>query len=356
MLKSHRLDQVLPGTHVSSPPTDPGLMAKACNNAILGQVIEAARELGLFEALIENDQLQVDEFCSRSAPQLRAEVIEHIANLLTGVGVLSSPALGTYMKGPKMEEVLRDLGYGAWLLRACRTLISDIGGYAVTGSHERAVYSRDGRATAESSAMIGVHHVDPIMYPFINEVPFRTVCDLGCGSAQRIRRLVRDAPGAQAIGVEINADAVQSARKGVSDVGLGNSIQIIEGDVTRMSTIQNHLRDVDLLLMCFMGHDLWPRERVEAVFRSFHVVFPKCRRFVFADTVRGERVPWDSMPNFQVGFELIHALQGQQIPDLQDWDQVFDATGWNVRKRRPLGVPNTYVFDLAPAERKCYAI
>lgn len=322
------------------------------NNIVLGFAFNAARSLGVLDRVNNGEaEFNLPEFCAQAKPEpLDPNKVRQMLDILTLAGILQSGTeANTYVKGPEFDTAYRERGYLFWLIDGCGDTLSRWAQFSTVGQTEAAFRSRNGAATAVSSGLIGASYVDPIMYPLIGDSEFRHVCDLGCGGAARIIRLAGEFPGIRARGIEVNANAVQLARDAIKEKNLSHRLEVVQADVTSLEQSIHVGEGVDLLLMCFMGHDLWPREKALMVFRMLRRVFHQCDRFLLADTVRGEHDTWDSIPIFSpLGFESVHAITGQSIPTRQEWERLFQESGWQLNKTVPLGVANSFVFDLRP--------
>lgn len=326
-----------------------GLARRTFNYAVLAYALDAARQIGLLDCVAEHGWVDVDAFSAQPNVHTESSVIANLAGILACADVLSfNRGADRYHSGPEFAGVYRDRGYLFWLLRACGETVQRWPDLAKKGGTEAARLSRRGLATAQSSALIGQYHVDQDFYPLLRELTFSTVCDLGCGGAARLMRIVSETPGVQALGVDVNPQAVRMAQQAIAERGLSDWITIVQGDVTALDPAAGLGRNIDLLTMSFMGHDLWPRAQAADVFGGLRRVFPRCTRFLLADTVRGEAVPFDELPVFQIGFESVHALMRQYIPTESEWRALFVTTGWHLNRVVPLGVPNSVVFDLTP--------
>jgi SAM-dependent methyltransferase len=326
-----------------------GLAARICNDFLLAQAIDAARELGILDFLASGGELDLPDYCSR--PEIGAEqgVVGNLLDLLNTAGVVSPGSTrGRYTRGAEFDSLYRDRGFIYWTTKACGDTLSRWAELAKMGTSGEAFASRNGAATARSSAMIGAYHVDNILNPLILQSDFRTICDLGCGAATRLIHVAQQRRDITARGIEVNARSVEVARGAIAASGLTRRIEVIQADVKNLDGASGVGAGVDLLVMCFMGHDLWPWECVTKIFTGFRRVFPECQRFLLADTVRGNALAWDEIPVFQLPFESVHSIQRQTIPSVSDWERLFDATGWQIQQLVQLGVPNSVVFEIAP--------
>ena len=103
------------------------------------------------------------------------------------------------------------------------------------------------------------------------------------------------------------------------------------------------------LAIYFMGHDLWPRPNALKAFHSIRGAFPNLKRFLFSDTYRSDFPAPGHTPIFTLGFEFTHELMGQFIPSVAEWEDLFEESGWELRKTHELAIPYSCIFDLRVA-------
>ncbi|WP_216853277.1 class I SAM-dependent methyltransferase [Phytoactinopolyspora halotolerans] len=60
----------------------------------------------------------------------------------------------------------------------------------------------------------------------------RMVVDFGCGLGALLRRIASAAPQARCLGVDIDAELLESARKTTADTGLDDRVSFVEGDAS----------------------------------------------------------------------------------------------------------------------------
>jgi hypothetical protein len=103
---------------------------------------------------------------------------------------------------------------------------------------------------------------------------------------------------------------------------------------------------VDVIFSFFIGHDLWPRADCLLTLARLRSAFPGARRFLLADTYRSDLPPADEAPIFTLAFETTHAVMGQYVPSLQEWDALFSESVWTCVGQRALDIPFSVIFDL----------
>lgn len=84
----------------------------------------------------------------------------------------------------------------------------------------------------------------------IKELGAETVLEVGCHCGPNLVRVANEMPGLQAVGVDINADAIEAGRNWIAAQGLASRIQL---QVGRVPHITQQLPDggVDVVLSCY---------------------------------------------------------------------------------------------------------
>ena len=96
-----------------------GLTARICNDFLLAQAIDAARELGILDFIATGEVLDVQQFCQ--TPEVAAEplIVGKIVELLELADVLTFESTsGRYAKGREFDALYRDRGFVYWT-KAC---------------------------------------------------------------------------------------------------------------------------------------------------------------------------------------------------------------------------------------------
>jgi SAM-dependent methyltransferase len=318
---------------------------KLYNDAIVAISIAKSVQLGLLDEIADNGRVDLLEFCANR--NLAHSSISRLVKILCYAKVLDQDASANFTAGELFPDVYGNAGYHQWLFLGYGGLLArdDFG----TMQMGDPLKGRNGAQVAAASARIGTHHVDSTLKEILASRVFRSVIDLGCGNASRLIWLASRNPGLVGTGIEIDAGAVEAAQANIEAAGLGSQITMIRADVEKLDASICQRLPQELVMMNFLGHDMWPRLRAEEVFRNFRNCFSRCDRFILADTLNSS---WDgsSPPGiFTLGFELVHEVMGKYIPTEAEWQELFHCTGWEIRRVVPLEVPLTQVFELIPS-------
>ena len=317
------------------------MFADVFNDCVLGFALGHAAQIGLLDQLKASGTVDPISFSRRTGTQ--AEGIAEICLNLERAKIIQRHGCNI-VKGPSFDVAFENAGYFQWFLLGYGGLLA-----APEATHGTATArGRNGAAIASGSARIGSFHVDPILFPYALQRAGSSVVDLGCGSGQRLIAMAKADISLRATGIEIDPTVVEIGKQLIDRENVGDRVQIIRADVTRLE--EGEWRDIpqDLIMMSFMGHDMWPHENAVRVFAQLRRSFGRCRCFLMSDTVRGNEMLSDT-PIFTKGFALSHALMGKYVPRIDEWDDLFVETGWTLIARQSLGVPDTYMFDLVPS-------
>ncbi|MDX6740237.1 class I SAM-dependent methyltransferase [Actinocorallia sp. A-T 12471] len=310
---------------------------------VVADALSAGCELGILDVLADEGAYHLD----RDDRELDPVVVERLLNGLVWGDVVRVED-GVARPGPGFADAYAARGYFYWMVRGCGALFSDAPRVARRDQRDGAFYSRDMRAVAVGSHLIGDTAVEGLYDALLNEREFGTLADLGCGSGRRLTRVAADRPGVRGIGVDIAPAAVKLAARSIEDAGLADRITVCEADVLDLPEIPGGTK-VDVITCSFMGHDFWPYDRCVRTLRGLRRAFPNAGRLLLCDVVRSTARPGPDTPIFTLGFELVHALMGVYVPTREEWHDAFAASGWRCAAAHEVTAPpGGVMFDLEP--------
>jgi cyclopropane fatty-acyl-phospholipid synthase-like methyltransferase len=114
-----------------------------------------------------------------------------------------------------------------------------------------------------------------------------TVFDLGCGKAEMLIEAVKQFNAKKGVGIDINPEILEGAKKNVKEAGLTGKIELKLGDM--LKTTEKDMEDADVVLL-YIGDDLG--KRLSPVLRK--ALKPGARvvshRFTLGDWTPTERI------------------------------------------------------------------
>ncbi|NED11802.1 methyltransferase domain-containing protein [Streptomyces sp. SID9124] len=322
-----------------------GPIADLYSSYVAAAALSAAQQLGILDRLAEDGQAP---FGNGGDESLSDTVVRAVHRTLHWARVVEVKDEEVVIPGALFAEAYAARGYFYWLVKGCGELFSIAPDVALAERRTGDFYHRDMRAVAVGSRLIGDEEVEPLFDRILADPPVGKVADLGCGSGQRLIRILGNHPDARGVGVDIAPAAVQLAAESVESAGLSDRITLLQGDVLELEP-RLEFADVDTVTCVFMGHDFWPYDSCVQTLRRLRTAFPAARRLLICDVVRTSELPSPDTTIFTLGFEAVHALMGDYLPTLDQWQEAFRESGWKCLNVQPTTVPpNGYLFELSP--------
>ena len=196
----------------------------------------------------------------------------------------------------------------------------------------------NGESIALSSIQFGEKAVDPLVIDVVKKLKLKgTICDLGCGSADRLLKLCK-ATSLPGLGLDANSEAVKIAKKLTES---NPSISIQKADAANLDGIWE---DVQVLMQCFMTHDIFPDEQFVRSLSSYRKNFPNMKYFIVIDIV----APEEDLASHMPGYDYVHGLLGIETRKHARFASLFAKSGYKIHEEFPIGMPNTYLWVLSP--------
>lgn len=321
-----------------------GPVADVFSSYLVAVSLSAAGELGILDALKREDSYSIE---TANADGLDPRLVRQLLVTLSWAEIVEV-ADDKAVTGPRFDDAYRARGYFYWMVRGCGELFSVLPEVSRTANRTGDFYTRDMRAVAVGSKLIGETEVEPHFVELLGELDYSAIADLGCGSGQRLIDAVSRRPGVRGVGVDIAPSAVELAASSVAQAGLTGRIGVVTGDVRDLDPLPE-FAGVDLITCVFLGHDFWPKTTCVAGLRKLRTAFPDARRLLLCDVVRSEEPPGADTTIFTLGFELVHAAMGVYLPTRTEWREAFRESGWVLNGERDFAAPPRGVlFDLSP--------
>jgi phenylpyruvate C(3)-methyltransferase len=317
------------------------------NSAVAASALSAAWQVGILDELAGGSQLDIAEFATAHdlhEPSLRAAMFalsgQHIVELDAG--------RNSVWAGSLFSDFYLAKGFFSWLTHGCGDLMSRLPMAMRNGPHREAQLARDGRAISVACRDIARTFFDPPYLDLIDGLDISTVADLGCGGGDRIVTIAQRNPHIVAIGIDLSTEALEVAREAARTAHITDRVSLVHADALSLAPRPDYA-DVDLITCFMMGHDFWPLAHCVRTLQRLRESFPNVQNMVLGDTCRSTGLAADELDVFSLGFEIVHATMDQYLPTIQEWDLVFEQSGWKVADRRMISLPAfSFVYLLQP--------
>jgi SAM-dependent methyltransferase len=248
---------------------------------------------------------------------------------------------GRFALTPRGEAICREVGYLVWLQGGYGHVLANLGAFSTGALTYGADVTRAGRWVATGSALIGRDDVAPHATSVLERIQFSHVVDLGCGNA---RFLIAAAQrfGVTGFGIDLAPEACADATEAIAQAGLTGRVSVRCGDAGDLSAIPE-LREADLVVAFFLLHEIFEhgREALVSYLRTLAATMPAGAHMLVAEVQPASGAPDE---RWRPEFTLLHAVMRQQLLTAQGWHEAFEASGWQRREVRELGLPGAVLL------------
>jgi SAM-dependent methyltransferase len=159
------------------------------------------------------------------------------------------------------------------------------------------------------------------------------ILEVGCGTGNLLLQLAQAFPNSRCTGVDIDPTGMAAAREAVHQAGLGERVQILEGDVSRAVLPEAY----DVVVMVEVLHEISPTLR-PSVIRGCARALHAGGWLVIVDETYPSTLAEARRPEFlfpvQTGFEEL--LWGNVVPSQEEQEQLLRAAGFTGAINRSL--------------------
>lgn len=222
-----------------------------------------------------------------------------------------------------------------------------VGGYGVTflalADHLASgtpLAPRVGRYVGTGSCGISMHDSIPLLRRLLatSGRDYRRLVDLGCGSGVYLTELCAQYPGMRAVGIEPDADAVDAARRWVSEQPAGDRVTIEQAGAVEWMARTAERPDLapDLAILAFVIHEVLGQEGEPGVRRLLTGLFdaaPDLDLVVIDVDLRSADQAAMTHPlarNYYTAYFLLHPFTGQRLMPRAWWERLFADCGLTV--------------------------
>lgn len=194
-------------------------------------------------------------------------------------------------------------------------------------------------ALALASIDFGTKDLDPLILDLFKAIkPKGTICDLGCGTGERLVQICKilNSPG---LGIEKSDQAINQGKKYTKNCP---KLEIIKRDITDLKDVWE---DVEIVTMSFVCHDISSSSVCSQMLRSFQKNFPRMQCLILVDIVSFS----EKVPTIMPGFDYVHGLQGIMPRTYEETIEVFEKANYAISQEIAVpNMPNTLIWILRP--------
>ncbi|MDO8561003.1 MAG: class I SAM-dependent methyltransferase [bacterium] len=234
----------------------------------------------------------------------------------------------------------KTVGRGLWWLAAYKPVLDNLAGL-LTGEK---LYGRDvkriGHYLQKASDLSNQDAADKALYLLRNEGGI--LVDMGCGSAHTLITYCQEKAGRYGVGIDVDPETVQEARRHVKGAALEGSISIVESDAFEVERWRDAVlkKQKVLFLLNTVLHEFF-RNGDEAVagflqelkkeFQDSKLIIIEFDAWEFSK-IKEEKDRNKAAAFYAARYQLVHPLTDQGMPrSRKEWEDVIKKGGWQVK-------------------------
>lgn len=248
------------------------------------------------------------------------------------IEILNEKAPASYRACSHFDELINEVGYISWALRACAPLINNAKEFAEYNEEAQLKYPRDGGLVARTSKWMGEKSFYPQPEDAIIKLAPKKIVDLGSGSGGFLIRMLKKIPGAKGVGIDLSASATKQAIHAASQAGMSDRLQFVTAPIQVLVEDASLIRDADIIHAGFVMHDLLPAEE-----KTLDALLCAC----CAHAIKGTLIIVDAIPvaesnwekPFAAAFNHLHNhFMSRRLLSENEWTEKLHRAGFkNVR-------------------------
>ena len=197
----------------------------------------------------------------------------------------------------------------------------------------------DFASIALSSIDFGSENLDPVLIEVFKQIkPKGTICDLGCGTGEKLVRICQttNSPG---LGIELSNSVIKESKKFTKKIP---QIEIIKGNILSLNGIWE---DVTVSMISFVLHDIKTKKECAEILHSYQNHFPRMQYLLVIDIVS----PSETLTSIMPGFDYVHGLQGLTPRNYEETIETFKKAKYEILEELEIkNMPNTFIWILEP--------
>ena len=283
--------------------------------------------VGFFDELSKKKTVNLDIFSANR--NINDKILTAICDYLFVLRILNKRERN-YILGAKGKSLLKfsvgtfDFIYGyAPLFENLDSLLRNDKKYNVD------VFRRNkyvAKATAEVSQFIPI----PIVKDIIRKRNFKSILDIGCGSAEFLLQICEDS-NLTGYGIDISKEAISYAEGLINEKSLNHRVHVKAGDIFDIEQLKSTSENIDVISSMFVLHEFLSRgqdiviDLLKKIKRSFpNKYLIVCELSRFAPSLLRKH------PSSIAEHHLFHALSEQGLLTVEEWRGVFKKAGYSL--------------------------
>ena len=291
----------------------------------------ALEKIGFFDALALQGGIHIQEFAKTR--NISGDLLKTCIDFLwSTTDLLEKDGDIVRLKNKNFSKAL-------WVLAAYKPVFDNLSEILKKEKQYGSDVSRDGYYLQKASVLFSGDAVRLVLLTLENEKNGQLI-DFGCGGAHALIDYCRYDNARTALGIDVDPDIAQAARKNADEASLSDRIAVIESDALNFEKWQPFVskKQPRYFLASTMLHEFL-RNGEEFVINFLAKIkseFSDAQFFIIEfDALPFEKIKTETDTErklFAAMYELWHPLTNQGMPQPQEvWEKIIRKSGWEIQ-------------------------
>ena len=220
-------------------------------NFMASYCICALFNIGFFNELSESKIIDLDLFLKRR--NINDKILTAICDYLFVLRILNKTGR-RYSLGPKGKTLIKYSRGTFDFIYAYAPLFENIDALLKNEKKYNVDVFRRGKFVAKATAEVSQFIPIPIVKDIIKRYNFKSILDLGCGSAEFLLQLC-ESNDLNGHGIDVSKEAISYAESLINEKSLSHRVQVKVGDIFDIEQLKSIPQNIDVITSMFVLHE-----------------------------------------------------------------------------------------------------
>ena len=280
-----------------------------------------------------------------SNPGAKPEMVAKSLEFGEKIGLITIKG-NRYRTTKRLKNLMNCIPTYTWALMAYKPYWENIIEFFSNPQLANTIHPRSGHWTAVSSEWIGDQtYYEPII-EILKKISPKKIVDVGGGSGDLICKALQIMPNSEGIILEKSKDACCAAERKVKSLELESRLKICQLTAESLvEKIPQEAQSSDVIIHAFLFHELKSLgdEFLIKYLRAISRILTPNGRIIIVDAIiesKGDTTKFGAL------FEFVHTLQGKQLFQGGELEDIFKKAGLEIENNISAILPSSRLYEL----------
>lgn len=251
-----------------------------------------------------------------------------------------------YQATDRLNNLMDCIPTNAWAFMAYKQYWENIPEFFSNPQLANITNPRSGHWTAVSSEWIGDQTYYEPIFKILKKISPNKIVDVGAGTGVLIGKALQKIPNSEGVIIEISKEACCAAERKVKSLDLESRVKICQLTAESLvEKIPQEAQKSDVIIHAFLFHELKSHgdDFLIKYLRAISRALTPNGRIIIVDAVIESK---EDTTKFGALFEFVHTLQGKQLFQCGELEDIFKKAGLEIENNISAILPSSRLYEL----------